>query len=66
MPKKTQVAVDWALQQIVEYENGITVEVTTKTPIELVTKVREYFNENEIEYSTFSYDDLVPFFPKNR
>ena len=28
---------------------------------ELVDKIREYFNDNQIDYETFSYQDLVPF-----
>jgi hypothetical protein len=59
MPNETQQAVDWALQQTVVYPWG-EVDVTKDTASELVNKVREYFNENNIEYSTFSYLDLLP------
>ena len=60
MPEQTQEAVQWALQQksiVVEQE----IQVTKDTPHELVEKAREYFNANNIVYSTFSYGDLVPF-----
>lgn len=48
MPNETKDAVLWALSQ---GEHG------------LVDKVREYFNNNEIEYETFTFDDLIPFLP---
>lgn len=54
MPEETQAAVDWAVSQLDEgYDHG-----------DLVDKVREYFNENDIEYSTFSYADLAPYLPQ--
>ena len=49
-------AVEWALTQI--DHDGL--EITKNTPHALVEKVRLYLNDNNIEYSTFSYDDLVP------
>ena len=60
MPNEILNAVEWALQQSIAY-NDITVQITKDMPMELVDKVREYFNVNNIPYSTFSYDDLVPY-----
>ena len=50
MPEETKQAIEWALTQLDEIQNS-----------DLVDKVREYFNNNEIEYETFSFDDLIPF-----
>jgi hypothetical protein len=61
MPLETQLAIDWALQQNTAIDNDIVVQVTKDTPHFLVDKVREYFNTNDIEYSAFSYEDLIPF-----
>lgn len=62
MPEKTQQAVDWALQQTwVRASDGKEIDVTKNEPIALTTKVREYFNENNIEYSTFSFSELIPY-----
>lgn len=59
MPSETKQAVQWATNQTVtNTEMGISYEVTKDTPIDLVDKVRQYFNDNNITYSTFSYDDL--------
>lgn len=61
MPTETKQAIDWALTQT--YSDGIdTYPITTETAQPLVDKVREYFNTNAIEYPTFSYDDLKPYF----
>lgn len=60
MPNETQEAVNWALKQTVVTPIG-EVPVTKDERILLVDKVREYFNENNIEYETFSYDDLIPY-----
>lgn len=61
MPVETKQAVEWALSQTVVYSNGEEIEVTKHTKTELVDMVREYFNNYNIEYSTFSYDDLIPY-----
>ena len=58
MPIETLQAISWALQQVDKDGNPITKDM----PHELVEKAREYFNMNDIPYSTFSYDDLVEFF----
>ncbi len=50
MPKETPQAVEWAMNQMQDTD--------THT---LVDKVREYFNDNNIVYDTFSYDDLAPY-----
>lgn len=60
-----QNAVNWAINQE-EYDD--LEETIRKVKDEsgnvdrslLVIKVREYFNENNIEYDTFSYQDLEP------
>ena len=54
MQENINVAIQWAISQFTELP----------TNHELVDKVREYFNENGIEYNTFSYDDLEPFLPQ--
>jgi len=63
MPEETQQAIEWALQQEYEIESDLVKvsEVFEYMPFTVVDKVREYFNENNIEYSTFSYDDLIPY-----
>jgi len=52
MPNETVQAVEWALSQ-----EGVDIE----QPWTFVDKVRQYFNDNSIQYSTFSFDDLTPF-----
>lgn len=60
MPSETQQAIDWALKQTISIpSDGIKYSVTKNTPNDLVNKVREYFNTNNISYTTFSYEDLV-------
>lgn len=66
MPKETQQAVNWALRQKVEVIEGIF--VYTKDPETgevnseyLVDFTRQYFNENNIEYSTFDFNSLKPY-----
>lgn len=60
MPIETSNAINWALTQTINIE-GEEYPITKDTPIFLVDKVREYFNLNSITYSTFSYNDLIPF-----
>ena len=60
MPTETQQAVNWALQYEYTDEFGFVHKASEENYL-LVDKVREYFNENNVEYSTFSYDDLVPY-----
>ena len=61
MPNETRDAIAWALRQSVETPAGL-VQITPDLHHELVDKVGEYFNNNNIEYNTFSYVDLVPYF----
>lgn len=61
MPIETQDAVNWALQQQYEIENGYFVNVSADMPFTVVDKVREYFNTNGVQYSTFSFEDLEPY-----
>ena len=51
MPAETMQAVMWAISEKDNYSS-------------IVDKVREYFNNNGVEYNTFSYDDLVPYLEK--
>jgi len=60
MPEETKNAIEWSLTQQVRTEWEV-LQVTVETDYLLVDKVREFFNENNIEYSTFSYDDLIPY-----
>lgn len=66
MPEETQDAVNWALKQKVEVFEGVW--VYTKDPETgeiyspyLVDYTRQYFNEHDVDYSTFDYNDLVPY-----
>lgn len=62
MPEQAREAIEWALAQKIqsgEQEFHITVDDSHL----LVDKVREYFNAHGIQYSTFSYDDLIPYLP---
>ena len=63
MPLETQDAVDWALQQQYEIDPGVFVSVSVDMPFTVVDKVREYFNTHSIDYSSFSFDDLIPYLP---
>ena len=63
MPKETIKAVDWALVQCLD-DDGFVVCVNSSGKINahmLVDFVRKYFNENNIDYDTFSYSDLIPY-----
>ena len=55
MPSETRQAVEWALSQLDE---------DILTHHSLVHMVREYFNEHNVQYDTFSYQDLVPYLPQ--
>lgn len=50
-------AIAWALTQT----NAEGEQITFETHHDLVDKVREYFNANEIAYDNFSYEDLEPY-----
>jgi len=56
MPTQTKQAIQWAFEEFGGMDKC--------SEHMLVDKVREYFNENNIEYGTFSYDDLVPCLPE--
>lgn len=63
MPNETAEAIEWAMSQYIE-DDGIKIYVIKDGKINnhlLVDFVRKYFNDNDIEYSTFSFDDLKPF-----
>lgn len=62
MPIETNTAVDWALTQTY-YNPWIESDlpITKDDPEQLVNKVREYFNDNSIDYNTFSFTDLEIF-----
>ncbi|MDP4549849.1 hypothetical protein Q9251_03030 [Alkalihalobacillus macyae] len=61
MPTETLDAINWALEQTYLDILGQEINITIDDNIELVDKVRRYFNDNNIEYGSFSYDDLLPF-----
>lgn len=64
MPEETKEAIEWALEQCVIDEEFGQYCVKNNGYIEkhlLVDFVRQYFNENNIQYETFSYLDLEPF-----
>lgn len=64
MPTETKQAVEWALQQSVEIDMVTHYVKDEKGNIDhhlLVDFVRQYFNDNNIEYSTFSFEDLKPY-----
>ena len=59
-----QNAVNWAIEQEEKNLEGKKINVKNGNKINkslLVRKVREYFNQNNIEYATFSYQDLIPY-----
>lgn len=60
MPEQTRHAIEEAIQQTIETERG-SIPISLDMPHVIVDRVREYFNTNNIDYNTFSYDDLVPF-----
>jgi hypothetical protein len=59
MPNETQQAVNWAITQVMSVGDAII--KTIDDPLILVIKVREYFSDNNISYSSYSYDDLKPY-----
>ena len=62
MPVETQTAVTWSLQQKTTGYQWASAQLITKdNAIELVGKVREYFNIHAISYTSFSYDSLKPY-----
>ena len=65
MPEQTQQAIEWALQQSIEVDgfvNRVKDEGSENINHQLlVDYVRKYFNDNNIEYGTFSFDDLKPY-----
>lgn len=59
MPMETKQAIDWALNQTYENEFGEKEKVENDNQM-IVDYVRKYFNDNNIEYDTFSFKDLEP------
>jgi hypothetical protein len=58
MPTETLDAIKYALEQTDVEGDPITI----RRPMSLVSFVREYFDKHNIDYGTYSYEDLVPFF----
>ena len=59
-----KIAVDWALKQKFIIEEGLKEDVKNNNKINhhgLVHKVREYFNDNNIDYDSFNFKDLKPY-----
>lgn len=57
MPIETPQAIEWAVTQN-DWEGN---PVTKDNPTGLVDAVRQYFNEHEIKYAAFSFEDLEPY-----
>lgn len=64
MPNETKIALGWSFDQFLtdefeskHYVKDVDGEINTHL---LVDFTRKYFNDNNIEYGTFSYDDLKP------
>jgi len=52
-------AIDWAKDQCID---SMGVEIcATEEKFVMVDKVREYFNDNNIEYGRFDFNTLRPF-----
>jgi hypothetical protein len=56
MPAETSLAVEWALTQ--DYYGDPATKDNASAMVDLV---RQYFNNNSIEYTTFSFFELEPF-----
>ena len=63
MQNKFKNAVSWALDQAEEID-GEVVKVKCDLTL-LVDYVRQYFNDNNIEYSRFDFNDVKPYIPKD-
>jgi len=63
MPTEIQDAMLWALMQTYTNTDGKELLITKNTSLQLVDAIRQYFNANNIDYETFSYDDLIPYLP---
>ena len=59
MEKHFREAVNWAKDQYI-VSLGIKIYATEESFV-MVDKVREYFNENNIEYESFDFNTLKPF-----
>jgi hypothetical protein len=57
MPNETQEAVNWALTQNDSDGNKVTKDMSHWVS----HYVRQYFNDHNIVYQSFSYEDLIPF-----
>ena len=57
----TDKAVQWAIEQEIEVAPNEFVPVSSDPRTFLVDKVREYFNNNNVDYETFSYKDIEPY-----
>lgn len=62
MPKETKSAIKWALQQEYVLDLGGEIYYIPVTVDDYLSfMVREYFNNHDIDYSTYSHSDLIPF-----
>ena len=68
MDKNIQDAIEWSLlQEITNIDNEVTPVVDVDGNINcilLVDFVRQFYNDNGIEYDEFSYEDLTPYLPQ--
>jgi len=60
MSEYTKDAVEWASKQTIIDEFGITLHVKDSNFL-LVNKVREYYNDRDVQYENFSYNGLRPY-----
>ena len=58
-PSDIQKALDWVFAQPRE------MPLTAEDSHEIVTLVRQYFNENGIEYGDFEFADIEPYLDHN-
>lgn len=65
MPKETKEAVEATLGycEVIEGFDYCVIDDGKLNSHLLVSVVRDYFNKNDIEYSTFSFKDLKEFIP---
>lgn len=63
MPTQEQFksAIDWSLTQTFIDKDGSTQQITKSTISILIDSIRIYFNENNISYTTFSYNDVLQY-----
>ena len=52
----------WTFKQTYVSFIGEEIKLSKESPNQIIVdNVRKYFNDNDIEYSTFDYNDLKPY-----